>query len=76
MEKRVSKSRFHAAALDYLREVEERGEAIVITDRGRPVLRIAPIEPAATTLARLRGCVLRYDLPTEPVSAEGWEALQ
>jgi antitoxin (DNA-binding transcriptional repressor) of toxin-antitoxin stability system len=75
MEKRVSKARFKAAALEYLRDVEASGEALVITDRGRPVLRVAPIEPATATLARLRGCVLRYDLPAEPVSAEAWEAL-
>jgi antitoxin (DNA-binding transcriptional repressor) of toxin-antitoxin stability system len=75
MERRVSKARFHAAALDYLHEVEASGEALVITDRGRPVLLVAPIDPVTATLARPRGCVLRYDPPTEPVSVEEWEAV-
>lgn len=70
MEKRGSKRRFEAAVLDDLHEVESTGEALVLTDGDRPVLRIAPITPAAETLARLRGCVLRYDQPTEPVAVD------
>lgn len=70
MAKQVSKSRFKTAVLDLLSEVEGTGEPLVVTDRGRPVVRIEPIEPAATVLARLRGCVLRYDHPTEPVGVD------
>jgi prevent-host-death family protein len=76
MTKTVSKSQFKPKALAYLREVEETGEALVITDHGRPVVRIAPYAPAAATLERLRGCVIRYDHPTEPVALEDWEALE
>jgi prevent-host-death family protein len=72
--KTVSKSQFKPRALAYLREVEETGEPLVLTDRGRPVLRIAPYAPAAETLAALRGCVVRYDAATEPVALEDWEA--
>lgn len=74
MAKTVSKSQFKPKALAYLRAVEETGEALVITDRGRPVLRVEPYAPAADTLERLRGCVVRYDRPTEPVAVEDWEA--
>ena len=74
MPRTVSKSQFKPRALAYLREVEETGEALVITDRGRPVARIEPYAPAADTLELLRGCVLRYDDPTGPVGAEDWEA--
>jgi prevent-host-death family protein len=76
MPKTVSKSQFKPQALAYLREVEETGEALVITDHGRPVVRIAPYAPATATLERLRGCVIRYDRPTEPVALEDWEALE
>ena len=76
MTKTVSKSQFKPKALAYLREVEESGEALVITDRGRPVVRVAPFAPAAATLERLRGCVIRYDRPTDPVAVEDWEALE
>lgn len=73
---RVSKAEFKSKALEYLRRVEATGEELVVTDRGEPVIRILPVrmsEPHAR--ARLRGSVLRYDDPTEPVAAEDWEAL-
>lgn len=74
MTKTVSKSEFKPRALAYLREVEVSGDALVITDRGRPVVRIEPYRPAQETLERLRGCVVRYDEPTEPVAVDDWEA--
>ncbi len=76
MAKQVSRSRFKTAVLGYLTEVEATGETLVITDHGRPVVRVAPYAPAAATLERLRGCVIRYDRPTEPVAVEDWEALE
>ncbi len=42
MEKRVAKSRFKPHALEYFREVERTGKALIITDRGKPVLKIIP----------------------------------
>ncbi len=69
----VSKSQFKPRALAYLREVEETGEPLVLTDRGRPVLRITPYAPAEETLETLRGCVVRYDDATEPVAVGDWE---
>jgi prevent-host-death family protein len=54
----------------YLREVEESGEPLVITDRGRPVARVEPYRPAQETLDRLRGCVVRDDDSTEPVAVD------
>jgi antitoxin (DNA-binding transcriptional repressor) of toxin-antitoxin stability system len=75
MPKTVSKSEFKPRALAFLREIEETGEPLVLTDRGRPVLRISPYAPAAETRLALRGCVIRYDDPTEPVSVDDWEEL-
>lgn len=77
MVKHVSKSAFKARALAYFREVEETGDPIVITDRGRPVLRLERHrEDPEEVLRSLRGTVLRYDDPTEPVEVEEWEALR
>jgi prevent-host-death family protein len=77
MESSVSKSKFKPKALEYFRRVEETGEEIVITDKGRPVLKIVPYRgEAADPRAALRGTVLRYDRPTEPVGVEDWEALK
>jgi prevent-host-death family protein len=72
----ISKSRFKARALEYFRQVERTGKELIITDHGKPVLRIAPFaEDPGEALASLRGSVLRYDDPTEPVGLEDWESL-
>ena len=77
MSKRVSKSQFKARALELFREVEQTREEIVVTDRDRPVLKVVPYdEQPDAPLERLRGTVLRYDDPTEPVDVESWEALR
>ena len=74
--KPISKSEFKAKALEYLRRVEATGEELVVTDRGRPVIRILPVSRTAPDArARLRGAVLKYDDPTEPVAVEDWELL-
>lgn len=72
----VSKTVFKARALEFLRQVEA-GCTLVVTDHGRPVVRLSPIRSKtdAEILAELRGSVLRYDDPTEPVGPEDWEAL-
>ncbi len=73
----VSKSELKPKLLAYLRRVEETGEELVITDRGRPVAKIIPYRSAdPDPLASLRGTVVRYEAPTEPVAAEDWEALR
>lgn len=76
----ISKSRFKPAALRYFRQVEEKGEEIIITDRGRPVAKIVPYrdegDTASKALRRLRGTLLRYDAPDEPVGLEYWNALR
>ena len=38
----VSKSQFKARALEFFREVERTGQDLVITDRGKPVLKLTP----------------------------------
>ena len=64
----VSKSRFKAHALELFRQVEQSGHALVITDRGIPVLRLTPYkEDLESMLAPLRGSLLEYIDPFEPV---------
>lgn len=71
----VSKSVFKAKALEFFRQVERTGTPIVITDRGVPVLTLAPFraEPSAA-VPLLRESVVKYNAATEPVAAEEWEA--
>ena len=80
MEKTVSKSKFKPRALEYFRQVEETRQGLIITDHGKPVLKISPYQPGPEAKAagarRLRGAVARYDAPFEPVGLEDWEALK
>lgn len=73
----VAKSVFKAQALRYFREVELSGEPLVITDRGKPVLRLLPYsdESPNEILASLRGTVKDYQAPLEPIGLEDWEGL-
>ncbi len=71
---RVSKARFKAKALEHLREVERTGAEIVITDRGRPVVKVVPYtEDPAALLRSLRGTVKKFADPLAPVDVD-WES--
>jgi prevent-host-death family protein len=77
MEQYVSKSTFKAKALELCRQVESTGKELVITDHGKPVLKVIPYRhDPAEALKALRGSVLRYEDPLEPVGVEDWEALR
>lgn len=74
---RVSKSQFKARALEFFREIEATGEPLIVTDHGRPALEIRRIvEKERNPLEILRGSVLCYDDPFEPVDLEDWDALK
>jgi len=71
----ISKSKFKARALEYFREVERTGRPLVVTDHGRPVLKIVPYrDDPSTLLGELKDTVVRYEAPTEPVSDDEWKA--
>jgi prevent-host-death family protein len=73
----VSKSQFKARALEYFRTVETSHKPVVITDRGRPVLKIVPYnEDPEEILKDLRGSVVKYEDPTKPVGEADWKALR
>ena len=76
MVRRVSKSQFKPRTLEYFRQVEQSGEALIITDHGRPVLKVIPYsaEPS-DVLNALRNSVRKYDRPMDPVGLEDWESL-
>ena len=76
MNKHVSKSAFKARALELLREVEQSGEPLIVTDRGKPVVEVRPIAKKRDDPREiLRGSVLFYDRPLDPVGEEDWGAL-
>ena len=77
MEDMISKSQFKPRALYYFREIEKTGKELVISDHGKPVLKIVPyVENPGEALKVLRDTVLKYDDPTEPVGLEDWDALK
>ncbi|OGQ97087.1 MAG: prevent-host-death protein [Deltaproteobacteria bacterium RIFOXYD12_FULL_57_12] len=73
----VSKSQFKPKSLEYFRRIEQTGEELIITDHGRPVLKVIPYnEDPETWFKGLRNTVLRYESPMEPIAEGEWEALK
>ncbi len=77
MSKQVSKSEFKAHALEHFRRIQRTGHELVITERGKPVLRVVPYHhDPKQALKELRGTVLEYERPFDPVAIDDWEALR
>ena len=77
MKNMISKSKFKPRALHYFREIQKTGKELVISDHGKPVLKIVPyVENPEEALKVLRDTVIKYEDPTEPIGLEDWEALK
>ena len=77
MDQLISKSKFKPNALKYFREVQQKGKILIITDRGKPVIKIMPYsEDPSEALKALRNTVIKYESPTDPVGLNDWEALK
>ncbi|HID02222.1 MAG TPA: type II toxin-antitoxin system Phd/YefM family antitoxin [Desulfobacterales bacterium] len=77
MEQTISKSQFKPKALKYFRDIQESGQELIITDHGKPVLKVLPYyEESQVVLEELKNSVKRYDDPTEPVALDDWEVLR
>jgi len=70
--KSINASDFKARCLKILDDVQANGGEVVITKRGKPVARLAPIGPARRTLrgawkgmARIRGDIVHVDWSSE-----------
>ena len=75
----VSKSQFKAQALEYLRLVQTQKQPLIITHAGKPVIKVTPYQEESNSeaiLQSLRGTVLKYEDPTEPVGLDDWEMLK
>lgn len=73
----VSKSVFKAKALEIFRQVEATGEPVVVTDHGKPSLEVRRYQSRGRhPLDVLRGSVLRFERPTDPVGEGDWEVAQ
>jgi len=77
MEHSIAKSKFKPHALEYFREVEKTGKTLIITDRGKPVLKIVPyFEEPSEVMKVLSNSVIKYENPTDPVGLDDWESLK
>jgi antitoxin (DNA-binding transcriptional repressor) of toxin-antitoxin stability system len=73
----LSKSEFKTKALEVFRQVEASGEAVIVTDHGKPSIEIRKFRPVdRDPLQTLKGSVTRYIDPFEPVASQDWAALE
>jgi prevent-host-death family protein len=76
MKSTISKTEFKAKALEVLRAVEQTGQPILITDRGKPTVEIRPYRADGRSAKEiLKNSVVAYDKPLEPTD-EPWEVLK
>jgi prevent-host-death family protein len=69
----MSKTKLKAHMLEVFREIERSGEPVIVTDRGKPTLRIEPIHKRRSVeevFGHLRGKVHFIGDPNEPTTEE------
>ena len=78
--RQVSAAEFKAKCLRIIKEMQDTGEAVTVTRRGKPVAIVSlppSIKPTQSFIGSLRGTVVKYDDPLEPaVPATDWSALR
>ena len=73
---RINKTEFKATALEYLRQVENSGEQLIVTDHGQPTIEVRRYRgDNRSPLELLRDSVKHYQAPCEPIADQDWEAL-
>lgn len=65
----VGSAEFKARCLELVDHVRESRAEYVVTRHGRPVAKLVPVDRAASTgfVGSMKGSVLGYDAPFEPV---------
>ena len=69
----VSKSKLKSKLLEFLRLVESEGEKIIVTDRGKPVVKISRYGDSLSTeqlFGQMRGKVKYFEDLTTPTTEE------
>ena len=75
----VSKAEFKPKALMYLRLVERQQLPLLISHRGKPVVKLVPArgeERQTDSLKALRGSVIEYARPFAPIGTNDWKILK
>jgi len=71
--KTISKSKLKSQLLELLRFVESEGEELIITDRGKPVVKISKYGDSPSTeelFGQMRGQVKYFEDLTTPTTEE------
>ena len=77
MKNMISKSKFKPRALHFFRMVQQTGRELIISDHGKPVLKIMPYKDNSDNVpASLRNTVRKYLDPMEPIGLDEWENLK
>ncbi len=74
----VGAARFKATCLELLDRVRASGAALIMTKHGKPVAKVVSCTEAerpVTFIGSMKGTVLRYDRPLDPLD-EVWDADQ
>ena len=74
--KLISKSKLKSKLLEFLRLVESEAEEIIVTDRGKPVVKISKYSNSPSTeqlFGQMRGKVKYYEDLTTPTTEEWGE---
>lgn len=68
----VGAAEFKTRCLELLSRVAETGADYVVTRHGRPLARVVPYrqEGAPSFFGSMKGTVLAYDLPFDPIDGE------
>ena len=69
----VSKSVLKGKMLEYFRRVEDTGEELIVTDNGRPVVKVVPIRTKASSaevFGDVRGRVVYHEDILTPTTDE------
>ena len=69
---RLAAADFKARCLTLMNRVRETGAEYVITKHGRPVAKLVPYQaaPKRTLFGSMKGTVLKYERPFDPVDAD------
>ncbi len=74
MHNEISKSQFKAKALEMFRYIEASNNSIIVTDHGKPAIEVRKYQAKESSpLELLKGSVIEYIDPEEPLGLDEWE---
>lgn len=70
--RRVAAAEFKARCLELMDRVRETGVEYIVTKHGTPVAKLVPVveRPRRPLFGSMKGSVLAYDRPLDPLDAE------